>query len=72
MSQDPNVWWAKEIGRDFNKGMMQGLVDSRQAWKGKSPKERRQAIWMTASILTLEGAIAYLLYRLVIRFAHSR
>lgn len=71
MSQDPNAWWSREIGKDFNKGMAQGFVDSRQASRQKTPKQRRQAILMALSIAILEGGIAYGLYRLVIRFAYS-
>jgi len=36
MSQDPNVWWSKEIGKDLNKGMRQAFVDSREAWRKKT------------------------------------
>jgi hypothetical protein len=72
MSQNPNVWWSKEIGKDFNKGMLQTFVDSKEAWRKKSPKERRQAVLMMAAIFAFEGGIAYGLYRLVIRYAYSR
>ncbi len=72
MSQDPNAWWSKEIGKDLNKGMLQSFVDSKEAWSKKSPEERRQAVLMMAGIFVLEGGILYGLYRLVIRYAYSR
>jgi hypothetical protein len=72
MSQDPNAWWSKDIGRDFNKGMAQGFVDSREAWKRKTPRERRQAVRMIAVIFMAEGSILYGIYWLVIRYAYSR
>jgi hypothetical protein len=72
MSQDPNAWWSKEIARDLNKGMTQTFVDSRQAWRQRTPQERRQVLRMILGIAILEGGIAYALYRLVMRYAYSR
>jgi hypothetical protein len=66
MSEDPNVWWSKEIGKDLNDGMLQ---DWRDLMK-KSPRERWHVFLIVIGAFLFGGGFDYMFYRLLIRFAY--